>query len=237
MHAETQIIGDEVPNWQPAPLPKHVVMSGQYCQVLPLDTAIHAADLYKANAQDKNSQMWTYLPYGPFETFETYQAWMQNFCVHQAPLFFVISNNQQVLGLASYLGIDTKNGVIEIGHIAFSPALQRTTAATEALYLMIAHAFDLGYRRVEWKCNALNGPSRTAALRLGFSFEGVFRQTGIVKGRNRDTAWYSIVDKEWPILKNAFNQWLDPLNFDGNGIQKMSLSQLTAASHQHLTTM
>lgn len=237
MHADAQILGDEVPHWQPAPFPSKAAMHGQYSDVLPLDVTQHTADLFKANSLNVNNSIWTYLPYGPFGTFESYQAWMQNFCVHQAPLFFVISNKSQVLGLASYLGVDTKNGVVEIGHLAFSPVLQRTTAATEALYLMIEHAFDLGYRRVEWKCNALNEPSRNAALRLGFSFEGVLRQTGIVKGRNRDTAWYSILDKEWPILKNAFKQWLDPLNFDANGIQKMSLSQLTIECHQHLTTM
>jgi RimJ/RimL family protein N-acetyltransferase len=237
MHTNTQILGEELPNWQPAQLPKHVTMHGLYSDVLPLDVTQHAVDLFNANSLNANNTMWTYLPYGPFDSLESYQAWLQNFCTHQAPLFFVISNKLQILGLASYLGVDTKNGSIEIGHLAFSPALQRTTAATEALYLMIEHAFDLGYRRVEWKCNALNEPSRNAALRLGFSFEGVLRQTGIVKGRNRDTAWFSILDKEWPILKNAFKQWLDPLNFDANGLQKMSLSQLTTECHQHLTAM
>jgi RimJ/RimL family protein N-acetyltransferase len=236
MHTDTHTMGNEVPNWQHAPLPKYVAMNGQYCQVLPLDIVKHAADLYQANAQDTNHKMWAYLPYGPFDTFDAYKAWMQDQCCQQDPLFYVITNREQALGLASYLRIDTKNGVIEIGHLAFSPALQRTTAATEALYLMIAHAFNLGYRRVEWKCNALNDASRIAALRLGMSFEGIFRQAAVVKGHNRDTAWYSIIDKEWSSIKNAFEVWLNPTNFDVNGAQKIALSTLTANCHQNLTS-
>jgi RimJ/RimL family protein N-acetyltransferase len=227
-----QPIGDEVINWQPVPLPQREIMHGQYCDVLPLDIDKHAADLFKANMADTHNKIWTYLSYGPFDSFDTYLEWMQNTCCLQDPLFFVISNHQQAIGLASYLRIDTQNGVLEIGHLAFSPKLQRTRIATEALFLMIDYAFILGYRRVEWKCNALNNASRSAALRLGMTFEGIFRQTNVVKGHNRDTAWYSMLDKEWPMIKNSFTQWLNPSNFDENGLQKSKLSQLRAACHQ-----
>ena len=131
-------------------------------------------------------------------------------------------------GLASYLRITPESGSLEVGHLAFSPQLQATTAATEALYLLMKHAFDLGYRRYEWKCDALNQPSRRAAQRLGFSFEGIFRQATLYKGRNRDTAWYAVTDKEWPELERAFKTWLRPENFDRDGQQRTSLSNLTA---------
>jgi RimJ/RimL family protein N-acetyltransferase len=131
------------------------------------------------------------------------------------------------VGIASYLRIDPHNGSIEVGHINYSPLLQRTPAATEAMYLMMKNAFDLGYRRYEWKCNALNAPSRAAALRLGFSYEGIFRQAAVVKGRNRDTAWYALIDKEWPALKESYLRWLDDSNFDEQGRQRTSLSLLT----------
>jgi len=131
------------------------------------------------------------------------------------------------IGVAGYLRITPASGSIEVGHLNFSPRLQRTRAATEAMYLMMAHAFELGYRRYEWKCNALNLPSRAAALRLGLSFEGIFRQATVVKGRNRDTAWYAAIDSEWPALRAAFLQWLDPANFDEQGQQRISLSALT----------
>ncbi|HVH70493.1 MAG TPA: GNAT family protein [Candidatus Dormibacteraeota bacterium] len=146
------------------------------------------------------------------------------------PSFYAITQREtgKAVGVASYLRIDAPNGVIEVGHLAFSPLLQRTIAATEAMYLMMSRAFDLGYRRYEWKCHALNAASRRAATRLGLSFEGVFRQAAISKGRNRDTAWYAAVDRDWPELRRAFQQWLNPTNFDKDGKQKLSLSRLTA---------
>src|SRR5207248_1590774 len=137
----------------------------------------------------------------------------------------------RAVGVASYLNINRSAGSIEVGAIAYSPALQRTPAATEAMYLMMRRVFDeLGYRRYEWKCNSLNAPSRVAAARYGFRFEGLFRQADVVKGRNRDTAWFSIIDSEWPAIKAAFERWLDPGNFDAEGHQRMSLSSLTRAS-------
>jgi RimJ/RimL family protein N-acetyltransferase len=141
------------------------------------------------------------------------------------PLFFAVVDaaSGRAAGVASYLRIDPVNGVIEVGHLAFAPQLQRTRVATEAMYLMMKHAFSLGYRRYEWKCDALNAPSRRAAERLGFTFEGVFRQAIVYKGRSRDTAWFSVIDSEWPVLETAFLAWLDPDNFDADGRQRRSL--------------
>ena len=237
MTIKIQNIGDVVPDWETVPAPLHQAMHGQYSEVLPLDIEKHAKELFEANAKDIHNEMWTYMSYGPFESLATYKSWMQNTCCSTDPLFYVISNKKQALGLSSYLRIDTQNGVIEIGHLVFSPALQHSRVATEALFLMLDYAFNLGYRRVEWKCNALNNASRSAALRLGMTFEGILRQTNVVKGRNRDTAWYSMLDKEWPMIKNAFTQWLNPLNFDENGLQKSKLSLLTATCKQNLMSI
>lgn len=175
--------------------------------------------------------MWLYLPYGPFASLKHYHEWMNSFCNSSDPLFYAIveTTTAKAIGVASYLRIDHNNGVIEVGHLAYSPLLQRTRASTEAMYLMMQHAFELGYRRYEWKCNALNTPSRAAAVRLGFTFEGIFRQAAVIKGHNRDTAWYSVIDKEWPELKLAFEKWLGVDNFYADGVQKVSLSNLTSA--------
>jgi RimJ/RimL family protein N-acetyltransferase len=181
---------------------------------------------------------WAYLPYGPFASPQRYRDWMQTHCTGDDPLFFAIIDRatDKAVGLASYLRITPAAGSIEIGHLSFSPLLQRRRAATEALYLLMRAAFALGYRRLEWKCNALNAASRQAAIRLGFAFEGVFRQATVVKGRNRDTAWFSIIDSEWPALDAAFTHWLAPENFDENGQQRAHLSVLTAAA-LHRTTV
>ena len=174
--------------------------------------------------------MWTYMGYGPFADLRAYTNWMERACLGPDPLFFAIIDRRtdRAAGVASYLRIDPENGSIEVGHIAYSPLLQRTAAATEAMYLMMRWAFNAGYRRYEWKCNALNAPSRAAALRLGFSFEGVFRQATIVKSRNRDTAWYAVIDAEWPALDTAYRAWLAPGNFDSAGRQRVPLTALTA---------
>jgi RimJ/RimL family protein N-acetyltransferase len=222
-----QPIGGEVPGWTARSQPPRTAMEGRFCRVEPLDPARHAADLFAANGTDAEGRLWTYLPYGPFATLEDYRAWMEQTCLGDDPLFHAIVDLQsgRALGVASYLRITPAQGVIEVGHINYSPALQRTPAATEAMYLMMARVFDeLGYRRYEWKCNALNEGSRRAALRLGFSFEGIFRQAVVTKGRNRDSAWFSILDSEWPAAKAAFQSWLDPANFDAEGRQKRSLS-------------
>lgn len=224
-----QPIGFPVLNWSPPPSPKRESLVGRYCRLEPLDPEAHAAALHAAYRLDQSGATWTYLPYGPFETPDDYRTWVTESSQTSDPLFFAIVDSAAgcAAGAASYLRIDPRNGSIEVGHLAFSPLLQRTPAATEAMYLMMHRAFGLGYRRYEWKCNALNAPSRTAAQRLGFSYEGAFRQATIVRGRNRDTAWYAVIDSEWPALQSAFERWLDPSNFDASGLQRTRLSDLT----------
>jgi RimJ/RimL family protein N-acetyltransferase len=205
-------------------------MNGRFCRLEKLDARSHGTSLFAANSLDAEGRMWTYLGYGPFDSEATYRAWAEEMSSKSDPLFFAIIDRAsgRAIGVASYLRIDPRAGSIEVGHLAYSPLLQGTTAATEAMFLMMERAFDLGYRRYEWKCDALNAPSRAAALRLGFTFEGIFRQAVIVKGRNRDTAWFSIIDKEWPTLRRAFERWLAPANFDAAGKQLKRLSELTS---------
>ena len=205
-------------------------MVGRFCSVEPLDPARHAADLHAANAQDATGRLWTYLAYGPFPTVEDYAAWITEQNQGTDPFLHAIVDHKtgRPAGVAGYLRIFPASGSIEIGHVQFSPGLQRTTAATEALFQMMQRAFTSGYRRCEWKCDALNAESRAAAQRLGFSFEGIFRQATVYRDRNRDTAWYSVIDREWPALEKAFSQWLDPANFNARGEQRVSLSSLTA---------
>lgn len=204
-------------------------MAGHYCRVEPIDPARHARQLYDTNASDPSGRNFTYSSAGPFESFDAYQRWMELSCLGDDPLYYAIveESTGNATGVASYLRIDPGNGVIEVGHINYSPRLQRTPAATEAMYLMMKRAFELGYRRYEWKCDALNAPSRAAAQRLGLSFEGIFRQAVVYKGRSRDTAWYAAIDSEWPELERAFLRWLEPANFDEQGRQRMRLSTLT----------
>lgn len=226
-----QPIGFAVPEWTPPNRPLREPMVGRFCRVEPLDIDRYADELYRANCLDTDNRIWTYLPYGPFESLESYLAWMNRACRGDDPLFHAVVDGTtgKAVGVASYLRIDPDNGSIEVGHINYSPSLQRTPAATEAMYLMMKRAFELGYRRYEWKCNALNAASRAAAQRLGLSFEGVFRQASVSKGRNRDTAWYAAIDQEWPALQAAFRQWLDPANFDTNGQQRVRLADLTSS--------
>ena len=221
-----QSIGPEVPGWTPRPHPPRAVVQGRYCRVEPLDPARHAAELHEANSLDREGRMWTSLFSGPFASFDDYRAWLEAKQGSEEPLFlaFVDAASGRAVGLGSYLRIDLSNGTVEVGHLQFSPRLQRTAAATEAMYLRMKTAFDLGYRRYEWKCDALNAGSRRAAERLGFRFEGIFRQAIVYKGRSRDTAWYSVTDKEWPALDAAFRAWLDPANFDPAGRQRRSLA-------------
>lgn len=205
-------------------------MAGRFCRIEPLDPDRHAEELHRAICLDQEGRNWTYMNYGPFDSFSTYRAWMERFCLGEDPLFHAIVDGvtKTAVGVASYHRIDPNVGVIEVGHLNYSPLLQRKPAATEAMYLMMKRAFELGYRRYEWKCDSLNAPSRAAAQRLGFSYEGIFRQATIYKGRSRDTAWYSVIDKEWPELSRAFTRWLDPENFDEQGRQRRRLSELTA---------
>jgi len=226
-----QPIGPEVPGWMPRPRPPRAVMQGRYCRVEPLDPARHAPELNAANSLDSEGRMWTYLFSGPFASFDDYRAWLEAKQGSEDPLFFafVDAASGRAVGLGSYLRIDPSNGTVEVGHLQFSPLMQRTAVATEAMYLMMKTAFGLGYRRYEWKCDALNAGSRRAAERLGFRFEGIFRQAIVYKGRSRDTAWYSVMDKEWPALEAAFRAWLDPANFDAGGRQRRSLVELRTA--------
>lgn len=224
-----QPVGPSLSGWAAPSHPPREPLEGYFCRLEPLLFKRHAEGLFAANALDKDGRSWTYLPYGPFDTFENFQIWMEHTCLSGDPLFFVIierSTNKPV-GVASYLRISPEAGSIEVGHIHYSEYLKKTPAATEAMYVMMLQAFELGYRRYEWKCDALNAASRKAAQRLGFSYEGTFRQATVYKKRNRDTAWYAVVDSEWPVLKDAFLQWLDPGNFDEHGKQRSRLSELT----------
>jgi len=222
-----QPIGDPLPGWTPRPRPPRTPLAGRLCRLEPLDADRHAAALHAAYAEDREGRNWTYLPYGPFASATEYAAWVESVHAKEDPLFFAIVDRveERPLGVASYLRIDPTMGAIEVGHLSYSPALQRRTAATEAMFLMMRRAFDeLGYRRYEWKCDSLNAPSRRAAERLGFRYEGTFRQAVVMKGRSRDNAWYSIVDGEWPRLKQGFERWLDPRNFDTRGEQRSRLA-------------
>jgi RimJ/RimL family protein N-acetyltransferase len=208
-------------------------MEGRFCRLEALDPARHARDLFAANQRDAEGRNWTYLFVGPFADFESYRAWLEQVAEADDPLFHTIIDlkTEKAVGVATFMRVDRANGVIEVGNINYSPLLQRTPAATEAMFLMMARVFDeLGYRRYEWKCDSLNAPSRAAALRLGFQFEGIFRQAVIYKGRNRDTAWFSMIDGEWPALKRAYEQWLAPGNFDAEGRQRRKLTDLISAA-------
>lgn len=227
-----QPIGEALPDWTPRPHPPRTAIEGRVSRVEPLDPARHAKDLFAAYAEDPEGRTWTYMVWGPFATQQDLRAWLDERAVVDDPLMSAIVDKSRGLasGVACFMRIDPKAGVIEVGGIAFAPRLQRSIVATEAMYLMMRRAFDeLGYRRYEWKCDALNQPSRAAAKRFGFRYEGTFSQATIYKGRNRDTAWFSITDREWPNVKAAMEMWLDPKNFDAQGRQRLSLSQLTAA--------
>lgn len=216
-------------DWTPPITPDTPVLDGQYVRMEQLSADAHGADIHSANMQSENGAIWNYLPYGPFPSLAGYHRWIRDTAESQNPYFYAIKNKEidQWCGVASYLNIKAHDGSIEVGHVNFSPALQRTRAATEAVYLMMQWAFESGYRRFEWKCNAANMGSRRAAQRLGLSFEGVFRQATIVKGHNRDTAWFAAIDSEWPALQAAFQAWLSQDNFDENGQQIERLADLT----------
>jgi RimJ/RimL family protein N-acetyltransferase len=207
--------------------PERVTLTGRIVSVVPLHPEAHGDALFEGSSGPANDHLWDYLFDGPFADRAAYQEHLVQKAASDDPLFFAIVDNgtQRAVGRASYLRIEPAHRVIEVGNILYTPQLQRTAGATEAMFLMAKYVFeDLGYRRYEWKCNALNEPSRRAALRLGFTFEGIFRKHMIVKGRNRDTAWYSMLDSEWPQRKQAFERWLDPANFDAHGRQNSTLT-------------
>lgn len=221
------LLGESLPDWRPPSAPQSVVMKGQFSYLEPLRADAHAALMYPVFSGADH--VWDYMYAGPFSSASQFHRWVRSTESEQNTQFLAIKNLEtgRWEGIASYLRIAPHNGSIEVGNISLSPALQRTRAATEAMFLMMQWAFETGYRRYEWKCNSLNIPSRRAAQRLGFSYEGIFRQAMIVKGRNRDTAWFAAIDREWPALKEAFSVWLRPENFDADGHQKERLSDLT----------
>ncbi|XOV85782.1 MAG: GNAT family N-acetyltransferase [bacterium] len=224
-----QPVGPALPHWQGACLPPRTTMSGRLCRVEPLQTEIHATDLFRAFSKDTQGRLWTYMSYGPFATQAQFTAWVDAASRQTDPLFHAIVDETtgKALGLCAFLRIKPDVGVIEVGSITFAPELQQTAMATEAMFLMMSRVFDeLGYRRYEWKCDALNAPSRQAAVRLGFTFEGTFAQAAVYKGRSRDTAWYAMLDHQWPALKTAYLKWLDPKNFDARGVQIDKLNSL-----------
>lgn len=217
-----QPIGRALPGWSGVPRPEAMRLPGRYCSLERLDPERHAEDLFTAYAAAADDQDWTYLPFGPFSTLAAYRGWADAAARSEDPRHYAVVENDtgRAVGTLSLMRHDPANGVIEVGNVVFSRALQRTPASTEAQYLLMRYAFDdLGYRRYEWKCDSLNTPSRRAAARLGFTYEGTFRQAVVYRERNRDTAWYSIIDGEWPALRAAFEEWLAPSNFTAEGEQ------------------
>lgn len=227
LRSERLISGAPVSPLPPARFPARIPLQGRTVCLEPLDPAWHGCALYEAShADDAARAVWTYLLPSPFAEQDQFQSWLRDCAAAADPVFFAVCDTAagEARGMASFLRIAPKDGALEIGNIWFAPSLQRTIAATEALTLMIRHAFDaLGCRRVEWKCDARNGPSRRAALRLGFRFEGIFYRHMIVKGRNRDTAWFAIIEDEWPEVRAAYDRWLAPANFDAQGRQRSRL--------------
>ena len=226
-----QPIGPEVAGWRAVAKPPRKPIVGRFCKVEPLDSKVHVDDLYDAYSDDRDGVLWTYLFVGPFKSKNEFREWLEVACTTDDPLFHAIidlSTNKAV-GIAAYLRIQPSVGVIEVGHITYSSRLQRTSQATEAMFLLMKRVFDeLGYRRYEWKCDALNAASTKAASRLGFSFDGIFEQAIVYKGRNRDTAWYSILDRNWPALKHGYLKWLDQKNFDEQGNQIQTLEHFVS---------
>lgn len=215
-------------SWTPPPRPEPIVIVGRYVRLEPL-TGDHLGGLWEAQLEDETGAMWTYLPVGPFAARADYAAWISAEAGRSDPVQFAIRMEDGRLGgTLALMRIAPEAGSIEAGWLTFSPRLQRTREATEAVTLLVRWAFDAGYRRFEWKCNALNRASRRAAQRFGFSYEGIFRQAAVVKGHNRDTAWFAAIDGEWPMLRSAYETWLDPVNFDEAGRQRTSLASLTS---------
>lgn len=220
-------LGQAVPGWVPAATPPDAAMEGARVRLEPLDADSHATDLHRAFAG--HDALWDYMPYGPFSSAAAYHRWTREMADGTDAVFYVMRDQitGRCGGIASFLRVVPAMGCIEIGHICVAPELQRGAVSTEAIFLMMDWAFRAGYRRCEWKCNALNMASRRSAQRLGYSYEGLFRQAAVIKGRNRDTAWFSVIDTEWPSLAEAFRVWLAPANFDAEGIQRERLTDLT----------
>ena len=225
-------VNDDLRNWQPRPRPAREPLEGRFVRLEPLSAKRHGDGLCEASSVADASDRFRWLPDFPPESRAAFQPWLDRVEASEDPLFFTVIDKAsgKIAGRQTLMRIDAANGVIEIGNIYWGPLISRKPAATEAQFLFMQYAFDgLGYRRYEWKCNNRNEPSKRAALRFGFSFEGVFRQNMVVKGENRDTAWYSVIDKEWPALKRAYREWLDPANFAADGNQKRRLEEIRAS--------
>jgi len=223
----------DLSNWKPRPLPLRVALEGRFVRLEPLDAIRHGDDLYVAATEGDTEARFRWLSETPPKDRAAFEPWLQKAQASADPLYFSVIDlaTGKAVGRQTLMRIDAANGVIETGAIHWGPAMQATPKSTEALYLHARHVFDeLGYRRFEWKCNNDNEPSKRAAIRFGFSFEGVFRQHMIVKGLNRDTAWYAMIDKDWPARRAAFEAWLDPANFDAQGQQKRRLQEFAAAA-------
>lgn len=223
-----QPIGEDIPNWTDRPRPGKVTISGRTCRLEPLEVEKHVDDLYAAYSESMDAREWTYLSSYWHDNIDSYREYIKGFLRGPNQLYAIIKlSTDKPAGIFALQRIQPEYGIIEVGRVNFSPQLRQTIESTEAHFLLMSYCFDeLGYRRYEWKCDTFNVPSRKAALRLGFTFEGIFRQDHIYKGRNRDTAWFSIIDKEWPTLKSVFQAWLAPENFDNHGKQIKSLTTL-----------
>lgn len=224
-----QPIGAPLADWQGARHPTGEPLLGRYCRLERLDVERHAAELYEAYEDAPDARDWTYLFAGPFQTLASYQTYLTGIASRQDPMHYAVIDlaNGKAVGTFALMRIDPPNGVIEVGSVTYSPRMKRTRISTEVMALLLKHVFeDLGYRRFEWKCDSLNAPSRAAALRYGFVFEGIFRQAIVTRGRNRDTAWHSIIDADYPSLRTAYEQWLALGNFDASGHQVRTLGAL-----------
>lgn len=230
LNAFGQPVGEALPGWTPPPWPPRTPLAGRFCRVEPLDAELHADALHSAYSSATDARDWTYLPHEREPDLDAFRAFVAARASTSDPLHMAIVQDGSAVGSAALMRIDPHNGVIELGHIHFAPPLQRTPAATESLFLLMRRAFELGYRRLEWKCDNLNNPSRASARRLGFTFEGIFRNAIVVKQRKRDTAWFSITSTEWPVIAAAFEKWLSPTNFDDDGRQIASLSAIRAGA-------
>jgi len=229
LNSYQQPVGPAVPGWTARQAPQRIGFTGHHCRLEPLDARRHAAELHASYVQATDGRDWTYMFAGPFDDPESYRRYVEKIAAGSDPLHYAVLDlgTGRAVGTLSLMRIDTTHGSMEVGHVMFSPLLKRTPISTEAQYLLMKYAFEgLGYRRYEWKCDSLNAPSRRAAERLGFQFEGIFRQHVIYKGRSRDTAWFAIVDRDWPLLQRAFTAWLAAENFDAQGRQRRSLSEL-----------
>jgi len=223
-----QPVGQPMPGWSGRARPQRRSMEGQYCNLQALEPR-HARELFDAYGAAADGRDWTYMAMGPFSELSAFQQYVEKAAASDDPLHYAVIDRRTGLavGTLALMRIDLANGVIEVGNVMFSPLLMRTPISTEAQYLLMKYVFDgLGYRRYEWKCDSFNAPSRKAAQRLGFQFEGIFRQAMLYKGRSRDTAWFSIIDSEWPAVRSAFDDWLNPANFDSAGLQRRSLADL-----------